>query len=982
MSSKLNDMSVRAQRLAYMLEIDGVEYVWYDSPYTPTRVGRTERPGLFSVSDNSTTLDPHTNTLTGGGCSVRIALTDTNGAAELLRLGPMGSTHRTTLASSYIAQSSTAPAVVQANDDLSGWPATGVFYMGQECFQYNARTTSPPYIFNVVTRGYLGSEVQSHRSSEAQGWAPPITSECVSWIRRRARLLVAPVMAHNTHGEWVEELSGYVAASPTLASDGLSVTVKLASWVAALKRDVGGKAAQTGLQQGAHIFDGVSGHRVSFTQAVRGVVVAPNVTANQAAGPTIPADTRSYSDVFDVTLPTDHPRHRPLLIPGSTTRYDVTAVVPTAFTVTPNHPGVSTVQIVKTIADHRSEEFRVGFLAPDGVDGTLKAWPDAIPQLFASDFNPHTNKGASGLWIDMQYNEARARVEVRCNSYQHRADMELTFSQRRATNPTVDCLFGCDLGDPQAPGGLYAPTTQNPRASEGSWGNRVIPITVRSDDGGRQHISVQKPPRAFWQTGEKYLYVEDDVFSAAPFRVLVKAQHPRQDDYETSLWITAKASASSIYGAGVPGVVLTTDPNDRFARLPFGDFEDFDAAVIMEDASWVDEAPTTIMLELLMSGEGNGFNHADYDNLPFGVNLPSAYVDIESFTDFPLHGLAQNWKLRIDDSVNIEELIRPILYVLSAAIVPRVNPATGLQRLTLIKLGLPVHVDSTSTIENGDWVTEPGVVSRVNEDIINVLNIKTNYHWLEKKHQVELTATNRDSVSAFNTTRKADLDLRGVTLGVDTPQGQRTALIPLIAEQFALRAYPRREFVGTVALADVLNVHVGSVVTVSDSFAFGVTGTRGVSAEAMRVVGLKRSPARGLATLTLVAHGVQSASGWAPCLNVASVSSTTKLRVDANAFSATTDPLTGEVQTDLDFFEVGDVCFIRQKGDSANDVAAATVSSLNRSTNDIGFAIAHGVTMPRGAHVVSESYSTATAHHLNFVFLSDDLGAQSGNTYA
>jgi hypothetical protein len=99
-------------------------------------------------------------------------------------------------------------------------------------------------------------------------------------------------------------------------------------------------------------------------------------------------------------------------------------------------------------------------------------------------------------------------------------------------------------------------------------------------------------------------------------------------------------------------------------------------------------------------------------------------------------------------------------------------------------------------------------------------------------------------------------------------------------------------------LAGAHEVALGDCVVLTAAAAIAIDGTIGVTSQPCRVMGLERDWLRNRLNLTLSCTGGRP-SGYVPSLRVASIVDPVTVTVEVNQYTGTTDPRTGEAQTDL-----------------------------------------------------------------------------------
>jgi len=968
-------------RPVYLLEIDGWEYRYHSSPVDPASVSPpvVDYPyssvlALKDPSETSQQLNVISGVVQAGSVSLKLAYGPKGEMGQLLAAGPHEAPVYARLAVT-IPQALTV-ATVTVDREISTAPLTnGVIWIGQEAFAYSARSVSVPWTYTIAARGFYGSQIQRHEVSAERSWAPFVTLSCWSWGNRRARLKVAQLLPNGDFSDWIEEISGYISATPRLSPGGESISLTISPLSAMLRREIGGSNTETTLYPRGHIFDGEVGHTFTIWLGWPTASYQAALTADVLAGDSVlPADTSAHQDMFDISLPSGHPRQGRIALAGAGHRVSGYTggleIDPVA--------GANASQFDIVSSAVASELHRLKIVASGGGAQAVE-WPGCLRAVFDSEFGTYTNKGVGGRMARIRLGleegpTGESRLEVQVNSSQQGKDLHMTIPHpgRRGH------YFAFGLDDPGLEVPMYAPLDGLDRRKWGGYQYREMDFNAKADSGEVNFTELPPIALAWWQTGERWLWVKEDVFGTpgAPggpvaIRILIEAEHPVHGKYTQGLWVTGKQSASALI-PGLPGVVLELPENDRWKRLSFGDFPGLQQVRIRQHSGGRSIPPPKFMLQLLMSTDGSGFNGI-YDAVPGGLGLTSEQVNVDSFESFPIPGgVAQEWDLRLTKAQPLEKYLKPILFTLQAAIVPKLDLSDGRRKLTLVKLGLPAFTEAGQTLR--DWEVERALFPELDEEICNRLRVKTNYNYTENRYDVELLEIDQPSIDAHRRSAERTLDLRGVEVQPFDVAAQRASLMPMIVSQFALRSHPRRIYRGTCPWSEAVKLDVGSVVLVDAPKGF-VPGTavRGFSSALMRVLEIRRSPLKQRATLRLVWYGVP-ATGWSPALKMSAYISTHTIEVETNAFSAALSPFTGEVQEDLSFFRVGDTVRTRPRGKLEDAVYSLSITVIDTALHQLTFHAAHGLTMPRGGLIVPEDRTAAPQRLREFCYLVDSTG--------
>lgn len=984
MAAALDELQRRqGVRPAWLLEIDGIPQRFYsgDPPAsTAIPAGYSAVFANIDVSVGESKIDQRKAIVEDGAASVTLTVTRGSGIDELLLR--LRADREVSLASTVIA--STGATTVTVNEDISGWPATGVIWVGQEAMAYSARTLVSPFQFtiNAGDRGYYGSQVQEHTVDANQNWFPKVSDACIAWRGRRARLKVAAGrrMGQTPTADYLTEVSGFIDRTPTKSGQ-QEIQLTIVPDTARLERKIGGDAAVTRLQQGWHAFDPQNataefrGPRVSW---VHGQLYRARLTANANAGVTVNLAVDNVEQLLAI-----HNFANPIVLDFGAAASRVTAIA----AAVGGAPPAGTITLSAAIPFFRGTgaliynspfpEFDDIDLAPGAVIGPyLAQWPQPSLDLIHATLAPGWTGAAGDRRVDFRITEDVNESPVlaaRMNITATNGDPAITveWPQRRL-------WYGISLADPESavPNNQQLIRGQN-RVRLGAWPERRLELDFNDQSDQQEgYIPIRGVARAYYQNDERYIWVEDDVFrmpsAASPIYIRAKFEE-LGFEHQTVHRVVDKFAAATIT-PGAPGYILTVAERSLTAGLSFGDWPDGPRVEIREHAGWTAATPNQIILELLLSGSGNGVNHPTYDALPFGCNIDQSQVDVDGIEAFASPAIANNQTLHIEDEVEVGEVIAPLLRLMGAMLSPRINRATGARELTLIPVGAPTPLDSVHAVLDGDWAVDDRPRTETDDGIINVIHYALN--WVEGESTLSVRVVQQDSVTRYEEAQEQEENLHGVTIDSDDPIAHRDAMLGPALNQFSELADPRRVLRGSIALADAVTLDVGAVVNVTALDAQAYDGTLGVSGVSGRIMSIRRQWGDGTAELSIRIYDAL-ATGWAPSLEVAAIIDPTTLQVTPNAYTRTVHPITGEAQEDLDYWNPGDGAAVMTTGDYATFAGGLVVLTVDTTLNRIQFTAPHGLGgLP--ATVRPDDYNAASTYHRQFAYLADDantLGA-------
>jgi len=966
--SVLDELSRRQNTMVWLLEIDGLQKTYYSSPTAPTLPPyaeawtHTAAPGIMAVTSADQELDVLQSVVTAGQVSVTLAVTRDNDARLLMAVGRDGSPHMATLASTL---DQTGGGLVEVNEDISGWPAAGYLWIGKECIQYSARSVASPWQFTIALatdRGWWGSEQRMHIASSVEGWAPRIYSQCVTWQNRKARVLVSSLRPDGSQADgWVEYVSGRIVSNPEISGDGLSVALNIIPHTDALSISVGGGVERTGLQQGLHTFDGQSGG--TFMCAVgysQGEAWSDDTGFNAAANTELKIKWAAHNGTFDLAAVTtigganpDYQRRgRVVDEDGTEAAQDVTAYVglpdgdaigdeltlsPGTVFVTPRR---------KTWQNAAaSNNISASVLTAPGVPEVIQ-WPGVALARLTALMSPHDHRDTplqlgqfADVILDPNHASGGPVVQFRFNT----ARPAGAFVKITAWDASGEALYyGASGFASDAATKVWMLETQQHanvgaiviRRESGALGNAQVLWEQAAADGSLI-VPVRGYPDAYYQRGESWIHITDNVIRGS--RILVRWTEWDGEEYRQSIAIDESGTqAADLITPGQPGTLLKIDTDQDRWNMSFGDWPGQSKCTIEEDVSWRNTGPKTVLLNVLMSGDGNGYN-STFDVFAMGANLRQDEVDIQSFVRYPYpDGFAQRLTLSLNDwdSITIREFVEPILRSIGAALVLRVErvAAAGAggvlrRRLTLVSVSSEYAGDAIGTIANGDWLANSRPDTTDDDRIVNIIRASTGYDSAADEYSTIVNLVNRDSIGEYGSAPTDELDLRGVTIPPGSPADHLASLLPFSAARFAQVGAPRRQIEGAIAWADAVQINAGTTVMVSAVDIYGYDGARGISAQPMRVISINGDGYKQTARIKLTWHD-STVSGWSPSLMVAAVTNASTYTVEANIYTETTDPVSGLALEDVDYWQAGDSIRACPRGSYGTSTGGLTVLSI------------------------------------------------------
>jgi hypothetical protein len=929
--------------LGWVLIIDGIEPEWDDRSGTHTAgTNRTAEGGIVSCSPTSSSIDAETRRIRGGDVTVRIAATRENSVADVLgRVTPRGATRSARLAVD-VAQTPLLGATVEVSDSIAAWPATGVIWVGQEAMSYNARTVVAPFQFTIPVggRAYYGSPCQAHTLS-GDGAVPTVTSECVSWRGRPAALRVAEVRRQVdgslVWGDLVDEVRGFLDGSPQRLGDG-TYELTIVPWHAKIDVDVFGSKVETRLQPGWHLFDGSNAYRMTLThQCIRGeiwrVPVAGGVIAGNVLDGIAHATNNAWSDVTLVGGAFDLGRRGPVNLNGVGGTFWATgggAYVGAGLGLI-GVAGVDQMVMDRVIVGFVAGDFAENANAWDkktvqlGTPGAAFAlqWPAGALALInaVAGWAAANPNGVNGSWCNILVQEdagagpaagqpnAAGALTARL-TFESGGPVHVMWSPEVRWGDSPDLWYGIDLSEPgdtvsgtiTTTGGFAFLQSIDGESVRVAAPYRLFDVTATPNDvdDNRDVIPIRGVASAFWQTGERYILAESDVFPAAPFTLSVRWTEPVGKEFSRSIRIKGKQAANAIV-AGCLGTALEVEDDDRYRIPSFGSWMQADAKLSTRVAWWR-QSPRTALYDLLTGGTPSS-------TLPDGAGVPSGYVDLDSFNRYPLPaGRLAEWTHEVVGETSLSDLIRGLLTQIDAILTERLDPETGIRKLVLAPSGIPSASMSEETVADGDWTTDD-VIGTWDERLVNVRTYllrrgMSGGYGTPEVPTLAVTLRDVSSIQQYGEQSGGELELQGVDPASANPDALRATLLPLFASETAERGDVRLLVRGSISAQQALRLFPGAVVGISCADVPGFDASP-LSGAVGRVTSVERDNDASVCAVEVMvwpAHG----AGIAPAMRITAIPGANSVTVAANYYAPAVNPLTGAAQVDSDLFAVGD----------------------------------------------------------------------------
>lgn len=984
-------LSARHLRLTALLQVDGLRECFYlgaQAPPAPTHAGLgavtyTVHPGLDAMSSVASSLSLTDAVPAASRVSVRVGIAPDGAARALLRLAPTGAPTQTTLADSLPPVQAGAPLVVQCVDSVAGFTVPGLAWVGREAVYLSARDVGAKTVTIATSgRGQLGTLIEAHTASLAVGWAPRLYSACVTWRQRRARVWVGQLTAA---GAWltppVVEVEGWLPVPPA-AIDARTVGLEIETLPAALDVEVGtAESAETGLQAGAHLFDGAVGNQWDVLTQVWGPRGVYNATpsANAALGSVaITGPVGALGSVFMGSGWSLYPALRGALVRGEAdpSRIDL-AAAPVPGVGGPDDPS-GTINVdatpfgVGTFTVLMNDRAEVRPIYTFGTPGT----PEVIDWPPFSAFNAGLAAQPAAGWLG-HYLDGSGSLNL-TPLWAIRTAGVLGV---RAIAPTTATCWGLMLGDtmPRLQNGIvqaetwprYAPAGRRDMSDRRPRGAASIPAEYIVRSGESLTIQLGGIASAWWQPPERYMLVSDDIVpgaTAADPRPVLVVHEAEGEERRTVLRIIDSQAAEDIT-PGAPGFALEVHPDDR-TGYAIADMPGARPATIRAVAAWTRRSVGFLARELVASVCGSGAN-GSYDVQSYGAAVPQGLIDGASFSAVT-NGATGRRTVLLDEGASPRDVLSSLARSVGFLVVERLNHATGRRQLAMVPAGLPSPFDVVDSISDGDWLAEGRPAMSIDEQVINRVSFTLSTGQLisygrdlPEGAEYTVSVTDRDSVGEHGAATTEEIDLLGVVADASSATALRDLVLPIAQGRFAAYGYPRRQVSGAVAYGRGCAIDAGAVVRVAGAELLAYDGTPLGSGGALaRVTAVDRDVVAQVVRITATYWQARTA-GWAPAMRVSAIAGAVLTVVD-NYYSPTAS-VTGAAQFDSSFFNVGDSVLCVPRGDRAA-AAVRTITAKGAGTVTLNAAPPAGMAL---GSVRLASYALASAAQRDHCFLAD-----------
>ena len=1010
-------MSITSQhgRRVFALEVGGLEYRYHSStPPSSSNLSSTitasinyiDQEGIVSVGDFSAQVDPSGGVADYDAVSISLSIDRRRGGAGdpgiiFGRCGARSASTRSQISASVARGDNT----ISTASDLSGLSYPRLLHIGSETIRAGAASSTQ--VINSL-RGVGNTPIQTHSIDLEGSVAPELTTTITTFRGRRAKLYMAHRFPSGAVSDYVEVINGFISESPYI-EEGDTVSLSLLPLSALIDTSIADKGiGQTNLLQGFHFYDGVNGSAIEYAMSLDmqpaldtlnsirvQVVTSSTVTANtfKISTAQLSQFTEILSD-FDPSLPTgpegddypdSHPRYPALRRGGLfSIRYGQPEVYATALTYDSTIPGYlvhadSTVTDALTAGEITTAQFL--FIEREKIEvkrhslgsEEVKQWPNVINDTLQSD-GPNTVTGLSGAVARWRLNPndqlkgeklSASPFPVNIIFWVYVADLR-DYYQTEFDAPYVPYVW-TDRGT-QYPiddiGRLFYPIyTERPiqRIGVDEGGISTLRVSGSSLVGA---LDVQPLPAAYYQHFENTILVEGSLglptaAGSNTFDVVVKytdlvAEEEREQTFKVTHETTASFDGSDV------GVLLhIADDNEHTLNSSFGDWPDKDRAQIFRGAQLIRERPGEALLRLLESGGGSGIN-GTYDTLGVGLNLDSSLIDEDSFLAADAAASLPFTGEFMGDGQDLRSTFDGVLKMLGSVLVMRRDQVTGLSKITLTPIGYEKSSVVAATVEASEWIAEPPPFWGIYEDIVTQIKYSYDYSAEEDKLTSEVIFNNQEAITRYGGERsKIDIELPGVSARQFGRGAGNTFsfFLPTSSRIFNLLSNPLREWVGEIGTGQSSYLDVGSYIKVSSPHFRGYSDDYGVTNGIGMIRGIRQSLEGEGCELNIITVGIAPVN-WNSSMQVASVTDTTTIEVNANQFSAS--------GADVNFFKAGDVVQHIPRGN--HDAAGGQLTIQSITSNTVKFTTAHSISTTGGT-IEPATFNAASTTHQEDAYL-------------
>ena len=894
----------------------------------------------------------------------------------LMRIaGPASSTRRVNLLTSLEhATSLTGGVDVEVTRDVSAWDLPGVIHLGHEVMWADAAagtgTTVDPYKFTGCVRAADQWSSQEHPVDTTTNERPYVTSDVTTWRGRHASIHVAALDGAGVPIAWECYWEGVIESAPTC--DGPTITVRIAplSAVAAYKLGVGPLARTAKSVGGAHRFRVGKCDRLDLAMRVDITGFAAWATAADGATGVVTLEAGS-ADALD-TIGRNADAQWEVNANGSR---EVEASTAWA---TPDLSFAAPSALAQLVEDEIAANRAVALHARSGavfstrcplvlVDPTIGtadqvvAWPRRLLDVVNT---PQAWQTVIACWADpadggRQKRMVHTSLAPVGGSWALIATIPTNgpwsgFVEVSTLRGSNHCVGGWLMGE-TADDVRGEKTARRFATQSIAWSE---PVSAHETMSPSQRYIHQGPAAWWYQSGEPYIGpFSADIYTGAGGKQQIEVTGSGDP---VRMWINGSTSATHPETGETVYFFAVVNPDNQRTIIQLPSDPPLSVQVV---AAAYDSDPGAYLAKLLVSGTGNGDNSASYDVMPIGCNLPSRAIDFASFLGMGAPGPLMGQDYEAVRGKSIAEQCAGLLLASGAQIASVYDDDLDAWQVALVPMGALDVRASTLTLTDDDLEARNGrdpVTTEIDGRTVRAYVVKLNYAG-DTAEEINVSCATETNAAGNDSGQPLTIDLPGVR--VTGTGGRAQAAAEIVADARTRVGVPRIRWRCAIRadLPGAVSIGVGSVVTLTSTYARGIDPTTSADGTVCRVVGFKRDLESNRLELELRPFSAY-VGGWAQSAVITATPTANTVTVDADAYSA----------ADAASFAAGNVVNIFSPGDWANRVKK-TITGVSGNTLTI---VGHGASV--GDIISARIYGQAAAAQRTWAYIADADGELGG----
>lgn len=991
----------------FVLEVKGLPVRYYSGPAPTTMssymdsfnyISFTNKRAIVDVSQYSAQLDPAGGIAEYSPVTVSLAIDKKRGDSQdphvIFERCGLRSTITKGKITADVLHTTTASFDLDVDTDFTSLSYPREFHLGAETIVAQSATSNS---LLIVERGVGGTPIQTHVMQNEGISTPEVTTGITTFRGRRASLWVAIQHPDGTVGDYTELINGFIDSSPV--GDGKTITLSILPIVALIDSNVLPRKLTTSLLHNYHYFEEGRGNVLEYSVCnIENMKLRSDIDTS-ANTVDFFSNAVDLARVFDISLRDAnservyyHPRYASFFYQDEQVFADAyrdphSLGLNQGFTYTD-----SIGEITTAIADIRTgtrREIKRFTIATD----ELVQWPLKLRDE-ANTHAPQSIYNLTGAWGSFSLVPRGDEHELLIKT---NVDAEVGVALEFWTD--TDTFLTTVTGE-------YDPTVIPNRYWEGGGGypeatlqdherlwygfdfqstndetypeepllpeefNRISRSLGRGgysryeNPNQKNSVSsyrVRGSAKGYYQLFESSILINEALdlpTSATSNDYVLKVEYydrAEGNTKEQSFLATHQTSVS--YDGSIVGYRVHLKAVFRRENRSFGDWAGYSPSVLSLADRYTSLNASEVILRILQNGGGGEVN-GDYDLGSVGLNLRADDIDLVSFEQFTnLNGIS-SFDGDVDNSVNLRDVIDPILKSMGACMVMK-RDSTGKSKITLVPIGLEQTLGVKGSFTDASHIhASPAPLSLVYEDLVTSINFKFDYS--DGDYRKEVLINNGEAIARFNEEqRQIGIELRGVRsddIG-ETYQEFLNFFKPVFTRIFYLLSNPLRLWRFSVGTGPSIDCDLGAYYQITSEHLKGYGDQYGITTKIGMVRAINQRLMGEGSELELI-HIDASVVGWHDSARVSSVIDLDTVEVDANVYSNYDQQ--GEATVDAQWFEVGDKVLYFPLADQAN-TTSLTIDSI--SGNQLTFTANHGIT-GGGGIITPDVASNATSTQL------------------